>query len=151
VFDFFELAVTSVERGKRAPGPEIFRHTLQALGASAWACVYVGDSHGVEYRGARATGMPALLIDPLSQASIPGNARLGSVFEFEARPQGIGVSRVQVLAREADVIPSHSPVSAVRFSARSLARRATDAPSPLTSTTLLWCGSRSRIAVATSS
>jgi len=82
---YFETVVTSIEHGRRKPHPDIFERSLQRVGAVAASSVYVGDSFDADYRGARAAGMAAYLIDPHGAKPVPEHSRLASVLELEAR------------------------------------------------------------------
>jgi putative hydrolase of the HAD superfamily len=55
--------VTSAEVGSRKPDPAIFTPALRLAGCSAPEAVYVGDTPAEDVEGARAAGIPALLID----------------------------------------------------------------------------------------
>jgi HAD superfamily hydrolase (TIGR01549 family) len=55
--DFFHALVDSVEVGCEKPDPRIFQHALSALGVSAAAATFVGDSLPRDMAGARAVGM----------------------------------------------------------------------------------------------
>jgi putative hydrolase of the HAD superfamily len=80
---FFGKVITSVEFGIRKPSPEIFQHALSVLDASPDQCVYVGDSYVADYLGARAAGVRAVLIDPLSKTPVPNADRLESIAAIE--------------------------------------------------------------------
>lgn len=60
---YFDLILTSARVGYRKPRPEIFHRALAEAGAEADAAIYVGDDPACDQTGARAAGMPALLID----------------------------------------------------------------------------------------
>jgi putative hydrolase of the HAD superfamily len=79
----FGKVITSVELGIRKPSPEIFQHALGALDASPEQCLYVGDSYETDYLGARAAGVRAVLIDPLSKTPVPNVDRLDSIASIE--------------------------------------------------------------------
>ena len=55
--------VTSAEAGSRKPDPAIFQPALRLAGCSAAEALYVGDTPAEDVEGARAAGIPALLID----------------------------------------------------------------------------------------
>ncbi len=55
--------VTSAQVGSRKPDPAIFRPALRLARCSATEAVYVGDTPAEDVEGARAAGIPALLID----------------------------------------------------------------------------------------
>jgi len=54
---FFDALVDSTEVGCEKPDPRIFHHALQALGVSATAATFVGDSLPRDMAGARGVGM----------------------------------------------------------------------------------------------
>lgn len=80
-----EPVVMSVELGWRKPSPAIFQHALELLDARPEHCVYVGDNYEADYRGARAAGLQALLIDPHARSAAPKANRLASVLELGPR------------------------------------------------------------------
>jgi putative hydrolase of the HAD superfamily len=55
--------VTSAEAGARKPDPAIFEPALRLAGCAAAEALYVGDTPAEDVEGARAAGIPALLID----------------------------------------------------------------------------------------
>lgn len=59
----FHAVVTSSECGAAKPDPRIFAAALAALGSSAEATLHVGDSEGLDVRGARRAGLRALRIE----------------------------------------------------------------------------------------
>jgi FMN phosphatase YigB (HAD superfamily) len=61
---FLGFVIDSTVVGIRKPDPRVFHLGLAAAGVDARAAVYVGDSYVVDVRGARATGMDAVLFDP---------------------------------------------------------------------------------------
>jgi putative hydrolase of the HAD superfamily len=58
-----DAVVTSAEAGSRKPDPAIFQPALRLAGCSAAEALYVGDTPAEDVVGARAAGIPALLID----------------------------------------------------------------------------------------
>ena len=62
--DLLETVVDSRVVGVSKPDPRIFGIALERLGASAEDAVYVGDVPAYDVEGARAAGMPAILLDP---------------------------------------------------------------------------------------
>jgi Haloacid dehalogenase-like hydrolase/ABC transporter substrate binding protein len=75
--------VTSVEHGRSKPHRAIFEHAIRALGLAPSESLSVGDSYVIDYLGAKAVGMPALLIDPRREGPVPANDRISHVFETE--------------------------------------------------------------------
>jgi putative hydrolase of the HAD superfamily len=61
--DSLDGVVTSAEVGSRKPDPAIFAPALRLAGCSAPEAVFVGDTPAEDLEGARAAGIPALLID----------------------------------------------------------------------------------------
>lgn len=59
----FDHVVVSVETGIRKPAPEIFRHSLDALGATAEETLFVGDQLHLDVRGAHNSGMHVAWLD----------------------------------------------------------------------------------------
>jgi len=65
----FAHTTFSDEIGIRKPAPEIFAHSLRAVGGEASAAVHVGDDVTLDVRGARAAGMRAIHV-----AAAPGRS-----------------------------------------------------------------------------
>lgn len=63
--DHFEFVVDSEVVGVEKPDPEIFFEGCRRLGLPPEACLYVGDLYPVDYVGATAAGLQAVLLDPL--------------------------------------------------------------------------------------
>jgi len=61
--DFFDVILVSGEINKRKPSPEIFEKTLNALGVDASKAVFVGDTPGLDVKGAKNVGIKAILIE----------------------------------------------------------------------------------------
>jgi putative hydrolase of the HAD superfamily len=82
----FAEVVTSAEFGLRKPDPRIFAHALARLGAEPDRVVFVGDSPDADYRGARAAGWRAYLVDPAGRhlGLGLGADRLSHLFELAA-------------------------------------------------------------------
>jgi putative hydrolase of the HAD superfamily len=60
----FDVVVDSALAGVEKPDPAIFRVALDQLGVRAEETLYVGDLFEVDVVGARAAGMPAVLLVP---------------------------------------------------------------------------------------
>jgi putative hydrolase of the HAD superfamily len=96
VLDALELAplvdriTISSETGAAKPDPRIFAAALAGLGLAAGEVLHVGDSAGEDLAGARAAGVPALLVGgPELAAEVPGAplvARLGEVARWIDTP-----------------------------------------------------------------
>jgi putative hydrolase of the HAD superfamily len=65
VRELVEFVIDSEAVGLEKPDPGIFEVGCEALGLPPEACVYVGDLYPVDYLGARAAGLQAVLVDPL--------------------------------------------------------------------------------------
>ena len=61
--DFFDVILVSGEINKRKPSPEIFEKTLNTLGVDASKAVFVGDTPGLDVKGAKNVGIKAILIE----------------------------------------------------------------------------------------
>jgi REG-2-like HAD superfamily hydrolase len=60
---YFDGVVVSALVGASKPAREIFEKALEAAGVEAHEALHVGDSPSEDYEGARAAGLPALLLD----------------------------------------------------------------------------------------
>lgn len=60
---FFDVILVSVEMNKRKPSPEIFKKALHDLGIDAAEAVFVGDTLGLDVKGAKDVGIMAVLIE----------------------------------------------------------------------------------------
>ncbi len=61
---YFDHITDSGVVGHEKPDRRIFEAALEGMGARAAESVYVGDIYAIDYAGATAAGMKALLIDP---------------------------------------------------------------------------------------
>ena len=59
-----DFVLDSFEVGVEKPDPRIFALAIERAGVAPGEAVYVGDLYSVDVRGARATGMDAILLDP---------------------------------------------------------------------------------------
>ena len=59
-----DFVLDSFEVGVEKPDPRIFRLAIERAGVGPGEAVYIGDLYTVDVRGARATGMDAILLDP---------------------------------------------------------------------------------------
>jgi putative hydrolase of the HAD superfamily len=59
-----DFVIDSFEVGVEKPDPRIFRLALEKMGVGAAQAVYVGDLYSIDVLGARAAGLPAILLDP---------------------------------------------------------------------------------------
>jgi HAD superfamily hydrolase (TIGR01509 family) len=63
IADCFECIVDSGSVGVEKPDPRIFQAALERMKVSGDASLYVGDVYSIDYLGARAAGMQAVLFD----------------------------------------------------------------------------------------
>jgi HAD superfamily hydrolase (TIGR01549 family) len=82
VLDGLEFVVDSFEQGIEKPDPGIFRVALDRLGVDARRALYVGDIRSVDEVGARAAGMPFVLIDPAGDYGDPGGHAIRAIGEL---------------------------------------------------------------------
>jgi putative hydrolase of the HAD superfamily len=68
--------VTSAGAGARKPDPAIFARALELAGCEAAEALHVGDTAVEDVEGARAAGIPALLIDRRSDGQIASLAEI---------------------------------------------------------------------------
>lgn len=68
----FDALVISHEAGCMKPSPEIFRRAVDALQLPPEAILHVGDRHDEDFRGARAAGFEALLLNRWGQTDGAG-------------------------------------------------------------------------------
>lgn len=61
---YFDVIVDSFLEGVEKPDPRLFLTAVMRANASATATLHIGDLYHVDVVGARAAGMPALLVDP---------------------------------------------------------------------------------------
>ncbi|MFL5869475.1 MAG: HAD family hydrolase [Solirubrobacterales bacterium] len=73
----FDAVITSASVGARKPDPAIFRVALEAAGCAPHEALVVGDTPEEDIAGARAAGIPALLIDRDGGGDIASLAELG--------------------------------------------------------------------------
>lgn len=59
-----DFVLDSFEVGVEKPDPRIFTLAIERAGVVPGEAVYIGDLYTVDVRGARATGMDAILLDP---------------------------------------------------------------------------------------
>ena len=71
--------------GYEKPHPEIFRQALNSLSASPQESLYVGDVYSVDYLGATAAGMKAILMDVPGAYMEKGVPRVESLEELNRR------------------------------------------------------------------
>jgi putative hydrolase of the HAD superfamily len=79
-----DTIVDSWEVGVAKPDPAIFHLALTRLGVPPGSALMVGDTPAIDIAGARAAGVPAVLVDPLGlypDADAPRFADLGAVVD----------------------------------------------------------------------
>ncbi|MCU0224958.1 MAG: HAD family hydrolase [Acidobacteria bacterium] len=82
---YLETVVDSHRVGVAKPDPRIFAIALERLGARAEQALYVGDVPAYDVAGARAAGMPAVLLDPWDiHAGVGDAVRIRSLAELPA-------------------------------------------------------------------
>ncbi len=81
IADCFQTITDSGLVGFEKPHPEIFRRALSSINATAGESLYVGDVYSVDYLGATAAGMQAILMD------VPGAYREKGVPRVESLAQ----------------------------------------------------------------
>jgi HAD superfamily hydrolase (TIGR01509 family) len=75
---FFEIVVISGAINRRKPSPEIYEKALKTLDVRADKAVFVGDTPGIDIKGAKAVGLKAVLI----QRQQPSEASLSLTYEL---------------------------------------------------------------------
>ena len=74
--------ITSAQVGAAKPAPAIFAHALQLAGCAAGEALHVGDSVREDVAGARAAGVPALLLARDGRPSASGVRMIRSLDEL---------------------------------------------------------------------
>jgi putative hydrolase of the HAD superfamily len=85
--DLFETITDSGRVGVEKPHPDIFLAALRSLGMRAEQSLYIGDVYSIDYLGARAAGMHAVVFDPYGtyvQNGFPRITRMGELGPFLA-------------------------------------------------------------------
>ena len=80
--DFFQSFTDSGIVGHEKPHPAIFQAAIKSMGAIAAESIYVGDIYSVDYLGARAVGMDAMLLDASGTYAHQYLPRVESLAEF---------------------------------------------------------------------
>jgi len=84
----FEFVIDSGSVGVEKPDPRIFRMALERMGVEPRDAVYVGDLYEIDVVGARAAGMRAYLLDPLSRLGHLDCDRIATLGELPGRLAG---------------------------------------------------------------
>jgi HAD superfamily hydrolase (TIGR01662 family) len=87
---YFESVTDSHLCGCEKPDPRIFHAALDTLGVRPEQSIYIGDLYSVDYVGARAVGMQALLMDPAGVYADTRYPRITSLAEVETYLQHLG-------------------------------------------------------------
>lgn len=91
---YFESVTDSSVCGCEKPGAQIFHTALQTIGVRPEQAAYVGDVYSVDYVGARAVGMSALLFDAAGVYAGTSYPRVSSMDEVSAAIAGLSTSSV---------------------------------------------------------
>jgi len=83
--EHFETFTDSSNVGHEKPHPAIFAAAVKALGVSAAESIYVGDIYSVDYLGAKAAGMEAILMDVCGVYRDRELPRIESLAELESK------------------------------------------------------------------
>ena len=78
---YFEQVIDSGNVGHEKPAPQIFQAATAAMKVQAERALYVGDIYSVDYLGADAIGMKAILMD------VTGVYAVRSVLRIESLPE----------------------------------------------------------------
>jgi putative hydrolase of the HAD superfamily len=82
IHDYFDFFVVSSLVGLEKPDPAIFELAIERAGVSKEEILYVGDNVDDDIRGARAVGLPVILIDRHDRWSQAGCLRIRSLSEL---------------------------------------------------------------------
>ncbi len=92
---YFDSITISSEAGYAKPAPEIFRIALDSHGVAAGEAIHVGDSDSHDLAGARAVGMPVIIVAPELEVPVRiegGYARVRSLGEIEEAAKRMGLA-----------------------------------------------------------
>jgi putative hydrolase of the HAD superfamily len=81
--DCFDSVTDSTHVGYQKPHPEIFQAALRSLSVTAGESVYVGDIYSIDYLGAQAIGMKAILMDVFGTYANDGVLRIANLAQLE--------------------------------------------------------------------
>ncbi len=97
--NYFDVIVISGAINKRKPSPEIFEKALETLGLKPHEAIFVGDTPGIDIKGANAVGLKTVLIKrpPPPKGSTPLSYELPEAQE-EAVPDNVVKSLKEILA-----------------------------------------------------
>ncbi len=83
--DCFDGITDSADAGVEKPDPRIFQAAMQRLGVAPAESLYVGDVYSIDYVGAQAAGMQAMLFDVCGAYRDRGLPRVESLEELSQR------------------------------------------------------------------
>ena len=97
--NYFDVIVISGAVNKRKPSPEIYEKALAALGLKPHEAIFVGDTPGIDIKGANAVGLKTVLIKrpPPPKGSTPLSYELPEAQE-EAVPDKVVKSLKEVIS-----------------------------------------------------
>ena len=79
---FLDVVVDSTEEGIEKPDPRLFDIALERTGGTRDAAIHCGDLYHVDVVGARAAGLPAVLLDPVGLYAHADCPRVPSLTAF---------------------------------------------------------------------
>ena len=81
---FFGVIVISAEINRRKPSPEIFKKALKALNVNASEAVFIGDTIGLDVKGAKNAGIKSVLIKrrPIKEMDIKPDIIINNLKEL---------------------------------------------------------------------
>ena len=88
IADCFRTITDSGLVGYEKPHPKIFRHAMKSMAAVPEESLYVGDVYSVDYVGATAAGMQAVLMDVPGAYRDKGLPRVESLEELQSALAG---------------------------------------------------------------
>ena len=80
-----DVTVFCSDVGWRKPAPQIFYYTLEKLGIGPEECVFIGDDPRWDFRGPRASGIAAVLLDRGGTMQDVTEERVRDLYEFYDR------------------------------------------------------------------
>lgn len=82
---FFDVEIASNTIGKMKPSKEVFLHALEKLKVLPHEALFVGDMIELDFKGARESGLKALLIDRKNNVKEEGVEKIGSLTDILER------------------------------------------------------------------
>ncbi|MBN3554024.1 HAD-IA family hydrolase [Fictibacillus nanhaiensis] len=74
IMPFIDVLALSAEIGIMKPEPQIYKYAMRELGLQSEECIYVGDGHDNELKGAQLAGLEAILLDKNNGVAWEGKA-----------------------------------------------------------------------------